>query len=422
MNTNDDFLIQNHRDLLIVNSDKNQLIIEKEIFLNHNLLVETADNLSDAIKCLYVNSPKVILLDDIFSELDIVHTIRLLGRVEEDTIVILRTNQSDNEINLVSQNIHVFCKIEKTTQIETVIKLVNDAIQCYKDNQKKLNFLNLSTDWLKEELEWLLWKEEHTQTSQSTYGKKIIETIVHSIFQGLGVGGLLTLVDFLEMEKIEEGEYSKVKTQTLESVFHNAESIRIIKEKLDKVIHVFDLTYEKEIIRASELPVMIENCIKELEPFSGIKKQFIYLDKFSNTYDFYGNKKLIDISIKELLTNAFKYSPEKSIIYISIMHIENDVTVVITNPILPTPGGVSGIPKELEHKIFEPFFKINNIYDDRFFQEDLGFGVGLAVVQKGITSLGGKIHVYETTDHISSKKPTRKIIAALGFPKVIDGK
>ena len=403
MNTNDDFLIQNHRDLLIVNSDKNQLIIEKEIFLNHNLLVETADNLSAAIKCLYVHSPKVILLDDIFSELDIVHTIRLLGRVEEDTIVILRTNQSDNEINLVSQNIHVFCKIEKTTQIETVIKLVNDAIQCYKDNQKKLNFLNLSTDWLKEELEWLLWKEEHTQTSQSTYGKKIIETIVHSIFQGLGVGGLLTLVDFLEMEKIEEGEYSKVKTQTLESVFHNAESIRIIKEKLDKVIHVFDLTYEKEIIRASELPVMIENCIKELEPFSGIKKQFIYLDKFSNTYDFYGNKKLIDISIKELLTNAFKYSPEKSIIYISIMHIENDVTVVITNPILPTPGGVSGIPKELEHKIFEPFFKINNIYDDRFFQEDLGFGVGLAVVQKGITSLGGKIHVYETTDHISSK-------------------
>ena len=417
MNTNDDFLIQNHRDLLIVNSDKNQLIIEKEIFLNHNLLVETADNLSDAIKCLYVHSPKVILLDDIFSELDIVHTIRLLGRVEEDTIVILRTNQSDNEINLVSQNIHVFCKIEKTTQIETVIKLVNDAIQCYKDNQKKLNFLNLSTDWLKEELEWLLWKEEHTQTSQSTYGKKIIETIVHSIFQGLGVGGLLTLVDFLEMEKIEEGEYSKVKTQTLESVFHNAESIRIIKEKLDKVIHVFDLTYEKEIIRASELPVMIENCIKELEPFSGIKKQFIYLDKFSNTYDFYGNKKLIDISIKELLTNAFKYSPEKSIIYISIMHIENDVTVVITNPILPTPGGVSGIPKELEHKIFEPFFKINNIYDDRFFQEDLGFGVGLAVVQKVLLVLGVKFMFMKQPIISHRKSQLEKLLQHLVFLK-----
>lgn len=418
----EDFLVKNHKDLLLADFDKNRLTIEKEIFENHNLTVEVADNLADAIKCLYKYTPKVLLLGNISEEFGITHTVRLLSRVQEETVIVLRNNQDNNEAGLLAQNIHVFSLIEEDTRVETVVRIVNDAIDFYKENQKKLNLSDLSTDWLREELEWLLWKEEHTQTSQSSYGKKIIETIVHSIFQGLGVGGLLTLVDFLEMERIEEGEYAKVKSKTLDSVFHNAESIRVIKEKLDNVIHVFDITYEKELIFADELPVLIENSIKEVEAFSKIKKHFIYLDKFTNTNDFYGNRKLIQISVKELLTNAFKYSPEKSIIYVSIMNIENNVTIVITNPILQTPGGVSGIPKELEHRIFEPFFKINNIYDDRFFEEDLGFGVGLAVVQKGITSLGGKVHVYETTDHISSKKPVRKIIAAIGFPKANENK
>lgn len=417
-NFSEDFLVKNHRDLLIVDLDKNRLVVEKGIFENHNLSVETSNNLAEAMKLLYIHSPKVLILDIVSQEIDIINMVRMVTKVHENSVIILRTNYEGKQIDFITKNGLVFSKIPKDTRIETLLTEINAAIKYYNESQKKLNYSDLSKDWLKEELEWLLWKEERTQNSQSTYGRKIIETIVHSIFQGLGVGGLLTLVDIMEMERKDEGDFARVKARTLDSVIKNSESIRVIKEKLDKVIHVFDVTYEKETIEGKDLKNIIKTCIKDIEPFSSIKKHSIFLDKITAEHDFYGNKKLIELSIKELLTNAFKYSPEECTIYLSVMHTPDDITIVITNPILPTPGGVSGIPKELEHKIFEPFFKINNIYDDRFFEEDLGFGVGLAVVQKGITSLGGKVHVYETTDHVTEKKPVRKIIAELGFPKI----
>lgn len=89
------------------------------------------------------------------------------------------------------------------------------------------------------------------------------------------------------------------------------------------------------------------------------------------------------------------------------------MTNVLLNSISKVTRGVRGIPSEFESEIFEPFFRINKIYDERFYLEELGFGIRLSVIPKGITSLDGNVFVYEVNDHVTSLEPEKKIVSEL---------
>lgn len=121
--------------------------------------------------------------------------------------------------------------------------------------------------------------------------------------------------------------------------------------------------------------------------------------------------------MRELLTNAFKYSPEEAEIQISRFYSPTGLSIVVVNPAAKVSRGINGIPPELEYEIFEPFFKINHIYDERYYKEELGFGIGLSYLQSSITRLGGNIHVNEVLDHLSIP-PAKKIVAEIIFPFV----
>ncbi|MBP9888476.1 MAG: sensor histidine kinase [Leptospiraceae bacterium] len=110
---------------------------------------------------------------------------------------------------------------------------------------------------------------------------------------------------------------------------------------------------------------------------------------------------------------AYKYSPDNSNIFIMKGYSADGLSILIMNSISKVTRGVRGIPSEFENEIFEPFFRINKIYDERFFLEELGFGIGLSVIQKGITSLDGNVFVYEVNDHVTSLEPEKKIVSEL---------
>lgn len=412
----DEYLSNLHKDLLIIDPDKNNLIVEEGIFESRGIKTVTASSLARTLELLYKHTPKVVVTDFLPNDVDDIHLLRSIKKLHSETLIILRTDSSARNLDYIKKYDLVHKIISDTTTFETLFGYVKEAIKFHGEQDRKLHFTDKSKDWLKEELEWLLWKEEKNQHSQSSYGRKIMETIVHSIFQGMGVGSLLTLIDMMELEIQEEDGLCKISKATVNALIKNSETVRIVKEKLDNVIHVFDIEYPKELLKGEEIQGIIERAIEEIEPFRKIKKNMIKVDNIHSKTDFYGNRNLLNLAIKELLINAFKYSPEKAKIYISVLHYENEISIAILNPILSMPGGISGIPKEIEHKIFEPFFKINNVYDERFFQEDIGFGVGLSVIQKGITEVGGKIHIYETIDHITEAKPVKKILAEMVLP------
>jgi len=88
----------------------------------------------------------------------------------------------------------------------------------------------------------------------------------------------------------------------------------------------------------------------------------------------------------------------------------NSLSIVIINDVLEMQGGITGIPKELENMVFEPFYRLNNTYDERFHDEELGMGIGLTVLQNAINQCGGNIYLYEVVDHALSSTQRKRIV------------
>jgi len=92
-------------------------------------------------------------------------------------------------------------------------------------------------------------------------------------------------------------------------------------------------------------------------------------------------KRLHQVMIN-LLSNACKYSPEKSLITVNAEHKDEEVIFCVQDE------GV-GIPQELRDKVFEKFYRIDN--SDR--RREGGTGIGLALVKDIVTAHGGRVWI-----------------------------
>ncbi len=126
-----------------------------------------------------------------------------------------------------------------------------------------------------------------------------------------------------------------------------------------------------------------------------------------------GHREGLALCMRELLTNAFKYSPPKSAVHVTTYRSGNALSIVVLNDVEFSRGRNSGVPREMENTVFEPFFRIHNTYDERFRAEELGMGIGLTIVQNILNQLGGGIYVYEINDHASGSSPARRVAAEL---------
>ena len=90
------------------------------------------------------------------------------------------------------------------------------------------------------------------------------------------------------------------------------------------------------------------------------------------------DSRIIEIVMENLLTNAIKYSPEKSIITISVILGEKDIIVEVSDM-------GKGVSKAEAKKVFKKLFRGNNT------QENQGTGLGLYIAKTMIEQAGGKI-------------------------------
>ena len=89
-----------------------------------------------------------------------------------------------------------------------------------------------------------------------------------------------------------------------------------------------------------------------------------------------------------LLSNAVKYSLEEKKVTINIQTVNNYVAIEIVD------SGI-GIPKHHQKKIFEPFYRVNDI----LLQDVEGTGLGLAFVKYIVEAHGGKVTVQSIAGH-----------------------
>ena len=97
-----------------------------------------------------------------------------------------------------------------------------------------------------------------------------------------------------------------------------------------------------------------------------------------------GDRALLRQAASNLVENAVKYSPDGSEVQLIVRRGEDCVILEVTDQ-------GPGIPEELQERVFEPFFRV----DDARSRQQGGAGLGLALVRAIVEALGGTVCVEE---------------------------
>jgi signal transduction histidine kinase len=91
-------------------------------------------------------------------------------------------------------------------------------------------------------------------------------------------------------------------------------------------------------------------------------------------------------ALVHLVDNAFKFSPERGMVKLSVKPSDNGGAVITVQDEGP------GIPVDLRDKVFERFYQVSQ-GDGRAFQ---GLGVGLTIARAMFSGLGGEVKILES--------------------------
>ncbi len=206
-------------------------------------------------------------------------------------------------------------------------------------NELKTKFLSLVSHEFKTPLSGILTSSmllaKYKLTEQQQKREKHLSIINNKVHYLNNI-----LNDFLSVEKLEKGE-----------IKYNLTSFKL-EQLVQEAINGVDLLLKngQEIILNSEIePILL-----------------------------YQDRKIIDLTLSNLLSNGIKYSPENTKIFIEITQNSEDTTIRVRDEGF-------GIPEKDQKNIFQRYFRAENALLNQ------GTGIGLNIVKSHLENLGGKI-------------------------------
>lgn len=174
------------------------------------------------------------------------------------------------------------------------------------------------------------------------------------------------------------------------AVRHFSTLLRHEAERLSQLIHdIIDLSTLQEtnpMKDATEVhlqEVIAESCerMRTVAQSRGISFQIENRDLIEKT-TLWGNKELLITAVFNLLDNAVRYSPDNSVVTITVDQSPQYTTVHVID------RGI-GIPLTEQKRIFERFYRV----DSGRSREDGGTGLGLSIVKHIMNEHGGYVSV-----------------------------
>lgn len=408
----------NEFDVLIVDQDRFGLERMVATLNDYGYKTLTAVSMGSAMEQLLFYNPKIMLIEIFIPIEEFKNILKTLQKIRNDSVIIIYTENPENKHLFDPKIFRVFEVLIKPLSPGQILNTIKNALE-FSNERKKIFQVSLeSEERLKEQLEWMIWKEHRKSTTKSSAGKYLVDNIKHSIFQGLGLGVLITLIDLMSISSKEEDGFYSVPANIFQDLMKNGNNARLLMDKLDAISEAFEAEYGAEKVSEEDIKETISKVIQKVEKLRVIKNQKIITDDLAFKRALKFNKKLLEVALTELLTNAFKYSGNDTNVYISKFHSEDFQSIMVMNSIISMKGGIEGIPREYENVIFEPFYRLNRNNDERYFEEELGFGIGLSVIHNSLSQLGSQLLLYEVVDHSGNIGPEKKVVAEMKIPFV----
>jgi signal transduction histidine kinase len=127
---------------------------------------------------------------------------------------------------------------------------------------------------------------------------------------------------------------------------------------------------------------MVEVCVERVRPLGERKHIAISLQPVAGELYLAGDRELIEYACYNLLTNAVKYSPQRTTVSISAWKDAGHVRIAVRDQ------GI-GIDQKEVKQIFQKFYRTKKAEESG----EAGTGIGLSIVQQIVEQHGGRIEV-----------------------------
>lgn len=403
--------------VLLINIDLEWLRSARALLRERGFYAVATRKLSIALELQSKYQPEIIITAIKFTRTKGQAVIDALHKQERKASILVTYDKTTSEYTkelVAGSYFNIFCL---PIEPEILISHVNQAWLHYKEKNSLFQYLEEYQDRLHDQLDWLAWKTHNKHEFKVKYSQALMANIRNTILQGMGLGSLITRMDLLQLKMKKDGDTYIVPQKDIDNIILSTQNVHKWLGNMEKINQALERQYELSEISSDQFGETIINSIHAIEKFRAIKNHKINIADLKINSPILGNTDAIGLCIRELAINAFKFSPEAS--SIDIVKFESPLIVLIgiLNDIQPMGGGITGVPDVYASQLYEPFYKLNNIYDERFFDEDFSMGTGLTIVQGAVQQMGGQIFISEIIDHSSTTSQLRRIMVQLVFKK-----
>ncbi|HMV42952.1 MAG TPA: sensor histidine kinase [Leptospiraceae bacterium] len=411
-------------DKLILYSKNKALIADVKKFISESLYILTVtDNVDKLRSHLGESETSLLLYDFLDSSKENQNDLAdLLSDFPFQLVILIVDRENSDEFLTMVENYHVYdligYPIYKIKLLFTLSKAmtygrVMSKISDFKSNEKQV---------FESMIKVFDWRKELDTRKVESLANELIHQINISFFHGSGLGSLISTLSimFAKAKLDEEKKMYLVHEKVYHLLKDNYEEILKLSDSLTKTQSILSEKnyYTKEVVLKDFYTTLV-SIVKDMKNVAAIKKQKIVMGDFPRdlvTHKIIADLPNVKLVFEELITNAIKYSEDGDTIYILFSHDKSDIGIRILNPAYKNSDGTIGITESNAHKIFEPFFRLTNVVDDRFMQETFRFGLGLTVVNKIIDLHRGNIAFYTTDNNMRKEGNMKDVCVWIRFP------
>lgn len=374
--------------ILIVEDDSvSALLLQRALEKNNHVIIGIADSGEKALDLLEENQADIVMMDiSLAGELDGIKTTEIINEKYDIPVVYLSASSDAETLNkVVGTNPSAY--VIKPFNIRELNMVIELAI--YKDRkEKELQKLNNELEE-KVKLRTAELFEANKELTKALEKEREINELKSRIVLNVSHGFKTPLTSMLSSAQLlqiyaEKDHPFKQKIAKHAGKIEN--SVRTLNNLLTSVLFfgkadenkmefrpkkVFTQAFVKELL--DTVKAGIENDVK-------IKSEQVNLPKTIIT-----DGELLYQSFENLLSNAVKYSKDGQEVLFRLEFIEGKLIGTITDK------GI-GIPKREQNKLFDRFFRANNVGLVE------GSGLGLSIVKKCVEVLNGEITFVSEVD------------------------
>jgi signal transduction histidine kinase len=163
----------------------------------------------------------------------------------------------------------------------------------------------------------------------------------------------------------------------------NSESKRLAR-MVEIFLNVERLSAGQMELKHEAIPVarLVEICVERVRPLAERKHIAIALHPIAGDLRMVGDSELMEYACYNLLTNAVKYSPQRTEVAVSGWSERGDIRIAVKDQ------GIGMDQKEVK-RIFQKFYRTKKAEESG----EAGSGIGLSIVQQIVERHGGRIDV-----------------------------